>query len=88
VVASDGPEPLNHVLGTGSVRAVVMACGSCSTETPEWQKTAERLRGVRVHVMPGDQAANCEWMRSVGAGVLPEALNDSTQTLLRSLGRA
>lgn len=88
VTASDGPEPLTDALGIGSVRAVVMACGSCGTSTPAWQKAAERLRGVRVHVMPGEKADHCDFVRSVGAGVLPATVNESAQTLLRSLGRA
>jgi DNA-binding transcriptional MerR regulator len=88
VVASDGPEPLTEALDTGSVRAVVMACGSCETGTPAWQKAVERLRGVRVHVMANDKAANCDWVRSVGAGILPGASAESTHTLLQSLGRA
>lgn len=88
VMASDGPEPLTDALGTGSVRAVVMACGSCESGTPAWQKAAERLRGVRVHVMANEKASGCEWLRSVGAGILPPGVSDSAQTLLRSLGRA
>lgn len=88
VVASDGPEPLTDALGTGSVRAVVMTCGSCETSTPAWQKAAERLRGVRVHAMAGDKASNCDWLRSVGGSILPGSVDDSAQSLLRSLGRA